>query len=131
MAAPSSIDIQGIPDQSILEIFTQLQQDRPDQRRSAGVHLDSPPDVPVPSPPSPGPIDDRGTGRKDGTERVRKKSGGTESSLGTSSLFRKLRSSSRGELDGGKGEPNEDRGCRGSSRDLIQALGLSKEFCPL
>ncbi|RVE64876.1 hypothetical protein OJAV_G00130250 [Oryzias javanicus] len=124
----SSIDIQGIPDQSILEIFTQLQQDRPDQRISGPVHLDSPPDVPVPSPPSPSPIDDRGTGRKDGTERVRKKSGGTESSLGTSSLFRKLRSSSRGELDGGKGESNEDRGYRGSAETSYKPWVCPKSF---
>uniref|UniRef100_A0A3P8WGT9 Signal induced proliferation associated 1 like 3 n=1 Tax=Cynoglossus semilaevis TaxID=244447 RepID=A0A3P8WGT9_CYNSE len=74
--------------------------------------LDSPPNIPVPSAPSPAPTggDERGTGKKEGAERVRKKSGGTESSLGTSSLFRKLRSSSRGELDGGKGDSSEDSG---------------------
>uniref|UniRef100_A0A4W6CNC6 Signal-induced proliferation-associated 1 like 3 n=1 Tax=Lates calcarifer TaxID=8187 RepID=A0A4W6CNC6_LATCA len=115
----SSIDIQGIPEQSFFDMLSQFHQERPDQRSSAPVRLrellrapDSPPSGALPSAPSPGPTggDDRGTGRKDGAERVRKKSGGTESSLGTSSLFRKLRSSSRGELDGGKGETGEDGG---------------------
>ncbi|XP_068173052.1 signal-induced proliferation-associated 1-like protein 3 isoform X2 [Antennarius striatus] len=119
----SSIDIQGIPEQSFFDMLSQFHQERPDQRSSAPVQLGellrsphSPPNAPLPSAPSPGPTggDDRGTGRKDGAERVRKKSGGMESSLGTSSLFRKLRSSSRGELDGGKGETSEDGGGRGS-----------------
>ncbi|KAI3353732.1 hypothetical protein L3Q82_004964 [Scortum barcoo] len=119
----SSIDIQGIPEQSFFDMLNQFHQERPDQRSSAPIRLgellrapDSPPSAPLPSAPSPGPTggDDKGTGRKDGAERVRKKSGGTESSLGTSSLFRKLRSSSRNELDGGKGETNEDGGGRGS-----------------
>ncbi|XP_069004258.1 signal-induced proliferation-associated 1-like protein 3 [Embiotoca jacksoni] len=112
----SSIDIQGIPEQSFFDMLSQFHQERPDQRSSAPVHLgellrapDSPSSAALPFAPSPGPTgDDRGTGRKDGAERVRKKSGGTESSLGTSSLFRKLRSSSRGELDGGKGETSTD-----------------------
>nr|XP_020491759.1 signal-induced proliferation-associated 1-like protein 3 isoform X1 [Labrus bergylta] len=110
----SSIDIQGIPEQSFFDMLSQFHQERPDQRSSAPTRLrellqaqDS--STPLPSAPSPGPTgDDRGTGKKEGAERVRKKSGGTESSLGTSSLFRKLRSSSRGDLDGGKGETNED-----------------------
>uniref|UniRef100_A0A8C7XN32 Signal-induced proliferation-associated 1 like 3 n=1 Tax=Oryzias sinensis TaxID=183150 RepID=A0A8C7XN32_9TELE len=131
----SSIDIQGIPDQSFFDMLSQFQQERPDQRSSAPVPLgellrasESPPGVPVPSPPSPCPADDRGTGRKDGTERVRKKSGGTESSLGTSSLFRKLRSSSRGELDGGKGESNEDRGGRVSTETSYKPWVCPKSF---
>uniref|UniRef100_A0A3P9K1K2 Signal-induced proliferation-associated 1 like 3 n=1 Tax=Oryzias latipes TaxID=8090 RepID=A0A3P9K1K2_ORYLA len=131
----SSIDIQGIPDQSFFDMLNQFQQERPDQRSSAPVPLgellrasESPPGIPVPSPPSPGPVDDRGTGRKDGTERVRKKSGGTESSLGTSSLFRKLRSSSRGELDGGKGESNEDRGGRVSTETSYKPWVCPKSF---
>lgn len=119
----SSIDIQGIPEQSFFDMLSQFHQERPDQRSSAPTRLrellsapDSPPSAALPSAPSPAPGggDDRGTGRKDGAERVRKKSGGTESSLGTSSLFRKLRSSSRGELDGGKGDSGEDGGGRGA-----------------
>ncbi|KAM6933454.1 signal-induced proliferation-associated 1-like protein 3 isoform 2-T2 [Xenentodon cancila] len=130
----SSIDIQGIPEQSFFDMLSQFHQERPDQRSSAPIHLgellrapDSPPSAHLPSPPSPGPIgvDDRGTVRKD--ERVRKKSGGTESSLGTSSLFRKLRSSSRGELDGGKGE-NEDRGGRGSTEVSYKPWVCPKSF---
>ncbi|KAM6987780.1 LOW QUALITY PROTEIN: signal-induced proliferation-associated 1-like protein 3 [Tautogolabrus adspersus] len=110
----SSIDIQGIPEQSFFDMLSQFHQERPDQRSSAPTRLREllqAPDssTPLPSAPSPGPSgDDRGTGKKDSAERVRKKSGGTESSLGTSSLFRKLRSASRVDLDGGKGETNED-----------------------
>ncbi|XP_029026856.1 signal-induced proliferation-associated 1-like protein 3 isoform X2 [Betta splendens] len=120
----SSIDIQGIPEQSFFDMLSQFDQERPDQRSSAPVRLrellrvpDLPPNASIPSAPSPGPPggDDRGTGRKEGPERVRKKSGGTESSLGTSSLFRKLRSASRGELDGGKGDTSEDGGGRGTT----------------
>ncbi|XP_061575394.1 signal-induced proliferation-associated 1-like protein 3 isoform X2 [Cololabis saira] len=130
----SSIDIQGIPEQSFFDMLSQFHQERPDQRSSAPIRLgellhaqDLPPSALLPSPPSPGPMggDDRGTGRKD--ERVRKKSGGTESSLGTSSLFRKLRSSSRGELDGGKGE-NEDRGGRASSEVSYKPWVCPKSF---
>ncbi|XP_041850512.1 signal-induced proliferation-associated 1-like protein 3 [Melanotaenia boesemani] len=133
----SSIDIQGIPDQSFFDMLSQFQQERPDQRSSAPVHIgellrapDSPPSAALPSAPSPGPTggDDRGTGKKEGTERVRKKSGGTESSLGTSSLFRKLRSSSRGELDGGKGETNEDRAGRGSTDASYKPWVCPKSF---
>ncbi|XP_029372557.1 signal-induced proliferation-associated 1-like protein 3 [Echeneis naucrates] len=132
----SSIDIQGISEQSFFDMLSQFHQERPDQRSSAPIRLrellsapDSPPSAPLPSAPSPGPTggDDRGTGKKDGVERVRKKSGGTESSLGTSSLFRKLRSSSRGELDGGKGETNEDGG-RGSTDASYKAWVCPKSF---
>lgn len=117
----SSIDIQGIPEQSFFDMLSQFHQERPDQRSSAPIHLrellrapDSQPTGPLPPALSPGHTggEHRGTGKKDGAERVRKKSGGTESSLGTSSLFRKLRSSSRGELDGGKGETSDDAGGR-------------------
>ncbi|XP_035536356.1 signal-induced proliferation-associated 1-like protein 3 [Morone saxatilis] len=131
----SSIDIQGIPEQSFFDMLSQFHQERPDQRSSAPIRLGEllrAPDssAPLPSAPSPGPAggDDRGTGRKDGAERVRKKSGGTESSLGTSSLFRKLRSSSRGELDGGKGETSEDGGGRGSGDASYKPWVCPKSF---
>ncbi|XP_058489745.1 signal-induced proliferation-associated 1-like protein 3 isoform X2 [Solea solea] len=132
----SSIDIQGIPEQSFFDMLNQFHHERPDQRSSAPERLrellrtpDSPPSIPVPAAPSPGPTggDNRGTGKKDGPERVRKKSGGTESSLGTSSLFRKLRSSSRGELDGGKGESNDDGG-RGSTDASYKPWVCPKSF---
>uniref|UniRef100_A0A8C4DD95 Signal-induced proliferation-associated 1 like 3 n=1 Tax=Dicentrarchus labrax TaxID=13489 RepID=A0A8C4DD95_DICLA len=131
----SSIDIQGIPEQSFFDMLSQFHQERPDQRSSAPIRLGEllrAPDssAPLPSAPSPGPAggDDRGTGRKDGAERVRKKSGGTESSLGTSSLFRKLRSSSRSELDGGKGETSEDGGGRGSGDASYKPWVCPKSF---
>uniref|UniRef100_A0A8C3G430 Signal-induced proliferation-associated 1 like 3 n=1 Tax=Cyclopterus lumpus TaxID=8103 RepID=A0A8C3G430_CYCLU len=118
-------------------MLSQFHQERPDQRSSAPIRLgellrapDSPPSAPLPSAPSPGPPggDDRGTGRKDGAERVRKKSGGTELSLGTSSLFRKLKSSSRGELDGGKGENSEDGGGRGLADASYKPWVCPKSF---
>ncbi|KAF3692732.1 Signal-induced proliferation-associated 1-like protein 3 [Channa argus] len=133
----SSIDIEGIPEQSFFDMLSQFHQERPDQRSSAPVRLgellrppDLPPSAALPTAPSPGPTerDEKGAGRKDGTERVRKKSGGTESSLGTSSLFRKLRSSSRGELDGGKGETNEDGGVRGSADNSYKPWVCTKSF---
>lgn len=118
-------------------MLSQFHQERPDQRSSAPIRLgellrssDLPSNAFLPSAPSPGPTagDDRGTGRKDGAERVRKKSGGTESSLGTSSLFWKLRSSSRGELDGRKGEANEDGGGRGSTDASYKPWVCPKSF---
>ncbi|XP_026154935.1 signal-induced proliferation-associated 1-like protein 3 [Mastacembelus armatus] len=132
----SSIDIQGIPEQSFFDMLSQFHQERPDQRSSAPIPLgellrapDLPPNAALPTAPSSGPTgDDRGTGRKDGPERVRKKSGGTESALGTSSLFRKLRSSSRGELDGGKGDTSEDSGVRGSTDGSYKPWVCPKSF---
>ncbi|XP_056139210.1 signal-induced proliferation-associated 1-like protein 3 [Lampris incognitus] len=135
----SSIDIQGIPEQSFFDMLSQFHQERPDQRSSAPVRLgellrapDSPSSTPFPSSPSPVPTpsgEEKGTGRREGAEnRVRKKSGGTESSLGTSSLFRKLRSSSRGELDGGKGEFGEDGGGRGSTDASFKPWLCPKNF---
>lgn len=135
----SSIDIQGISEQSFFDMLNQFHQERPDQRSSAPARLrellrapDSPPSAPLPSAPSPVPTsmgDDRGSGRKDGAEnRVRKKSGGTESSLGSSSLFRKLRSSSRGELDGSKGETGEDGGGRSSADASYKPWVCPKSF---
>nr|XP_029536319.1 LOW QUALITY PROTEIN: signal-induced proliferation-associated 1-like protein 3 [Oncorhynchus nerka] len=116
----SSIDVQGIPEQSFFDMLSQFHQERPDQRSTAPVHLgellytNSPPSAPLPTGHSPIPTprgEDGGMGRSE--NRVRKKSGGTDSSLGTSSLFRKLRSSSRGELD--RGEVGEDGGGRNST----------------
>ncbi|KAM3875588.1 signal-induced proliferation-associated 1-like protein 3 [Diretmus argenteus] len=135
----SSIDIQGIPEQSFFDMLSQFHQERPDQRSSAPIRLgellrtpESLSSAPLPSGPSPVPTpsgEDRGTGRRDGAEnRVRKKSGGTESSLGTSSLFRKLRSSSRGELDGGKGETSEDAGGRSSADGSYKPWVCPKSF---
>lgn len=133
----SSIDIQGIPEQSFFDMLSQFHQERPDQRSSAPAHLkellrapDLPPSASLPSAFSPSHTggDDRGTGKKDGVDRVRKKSGGTESSLGTSSLFRKLRSSSRGELDGGKGEINDDGGVRSSGETPYKPWVCPKSY---
>lgn len=86
----SSIDVQGIPEQSIRHMLSHLQQERSGQGGTTAQSEDTP---------------DSGTTmvrEEKGETRVRKKSGGTESSLGTSSLFRKLRSSSRGEIVTGR-----------------------------
>lgn len=131
----SSIDVQGITEQSFFDMLRQFHEERPDQRSSAPVHLGellrvpaSTPSTSLPAALSPGHTggDDRGAGRKDGAERVRKKSGGTESSLGTSSLFRKLRSASRNELDGGKGET--DDGLGRNSGEAYKPWVCSKSF---
>ncbi|XP_057694518.1 signal-induced proliferation-associated 1-like protein 3 [Corythoichthys intestinalis] len=106
----SSIDIQGIPEQSFFDMLSQFHQERPDQRSSAPSRLKEllrTTDSQHTGAPSPGSTLSGDERRKDGCERVRKKSGGTESSLGTSSLFRKLRGASRIEQDGGKGETSE------------------------
>uniref|UniRef100_A0A8C5A5D1 Signal-induced proliferation-associated 1 like 3 n=1 Tax=Gadus morhua TaxID=8049 RepID=A0A8C5A5D1_GADMO len=91
----SSIDVQGLSEQSFLDMLHQLHQERPPQHGPPG---GPPRTLAAPAGPSPQPAAGEG--------RVRKKSGGTESSLGSSSLFRKLRSSSRGELD--RGDPGEE-----------------------
>ncbi|XP_055752404.1 signal-induced proliferation-associated 1-like protein 3 isoform X2 [Salvelinus fontinalis] len=129
----SSIDVQGIPEQSFFDMLSQFHQERPDQRSTAPVHLgellytNSPPSAPLPTGHSPTPTprgEDGGMGRSE--NRVRKKSGGTDSSLGTSSLFRKLRSSSRGELD--RGEAGEDGGGRNSTDTPYKPWVCPKSF---
>ncbi|XP_031428831.1 signal-induced proliferation-associated 1-like protein 3 isoform X3 [Clupea harengus] len=93
----SSIDMQGIPEQSILHMLNHFQQERPGHRGTSS-QLEDPPE---PSASSSSIREERGE------TRVRKKSGGTESSLGTSSLFRKLRSASRGEIVTGRGDTDD------------------------
>uniref|UniRef100_A0A674A150 Signal induced proliferation associated 1 like 3 n=1 Tax=Salmo trutta TaxID=8032 RepID=A0A674A150_SALTR len=129
----SSIDVQGIPEQSFFDMLSQFHQERPDQRSTAPVRLgellyfNSPPSAPLPTGHSPTPTprgEDGGMGRSE--NRVRKKSGGTDSSQGTSSLFRKLRSSSRGELD--RGEAGEDGGGRNSTDTPYKPWVCPKSF---
>lgn len=104
----SSINVQAVSEQSFFDMLSQFQQERPDQRSTApaklgeliGASLEGPSSHAFLSTPQP---DDRPE------NRVRKKSGGTESSLGTSSLFRKLRSSSRGETETPRGDVDDTR----------------------
>jgi len=135
----SSIDIQGIPEQSFFDMLHQFHQERPDQRSLAPAQLgqllrtpDSPPGTAaasVPSGSSPHPGGGGGGGGGGGEDRGRrKKSGGNESALGTSSLFRKLRSSSRGELDGGKGESGEDAAGRSAADASYKPWVCPKSF---
>ncbi|XP_049339710.1 signal-induced proliferation-associated 1-like protein 3 isoform X2 [Astyanax mexicanus] len=109
----SSIDVQAVPEESFFDMLTQFQQERkPDQRSAAPARLgellqgETSPDMARASPdvtyPSPRPED-----RPE--SRVRKKSGGTESSLGTSSLFRKLRGSNRADPEASRSDA-EDMG---------------------
>uniref|UniRef100_A0A671RN01 Signal-induced proliferation-associated 1-like protein 3 n=1 Tax=Sinocyclocheilus anshuiensis TaxID=1608454 RepID=A0A671RN01_9TELE len=104
----SSINVQAVPEQSFFDMLSQFQQERPDQRSTApaklgellGASLEGPPSHAFLSTPRP---DDRPE------NCVRKKSGGTESSLGTSSLFRKLRSSSQGETETPRSDSDDTR----------------------
>ncbi|XP_048836422.1 signal-induced proliferation-associated 1-like protein 3 isoform X1 [Brienomyrus brachyistius] len=109
----SSIDVQGVPEQSFFDMLSQFHQERPDQRSTAPAHLGELLRVENSAPntaPSPALQAVSPTPRLDeGPLRVRKKSGGTESSLGTSSLFRKLRSSSRTEVETVRGDLDEGR----------------------
>ncbi|XP_072551639.1 signal-induced proliferation-associated 1-like protein 3 isoform X2 [Salminus brasiliensis] len=104
----SSIDVQAVPEESFFDMLSQFQQERrPDQRSIAPARLgellrgQTSPEVARASPDvafsSPRPED-----RPE--SRVRKKSGGTESSLGTSSLFRKLRGSNRADPEASRGD---------------------------
>lgn len=105
----SSINVQAVSEQSFFDMLSQFQQERPDQRSTAPAKFGELLGVPTldgsashafASTPCP---NDRPE------NRVRKKSGGTESSLGTSSLFRKLRSSSRGETETPRGDAEDAR----------------------
>ncbi|KAK7160088.1 hypothetical protein R3I93_007902 [Phoxinus phoxinus] len=104
----SSINVQAVSEQSFFDMLNQFQQERPDQRSIAPAKLGELLDASLEGPSShaflstPQPDDPPGN-------RVRKKSGGTESSLGTSSLFRKLRSASRGETDNPRGDADDTR----------------------
>ncbi|XP_034148474.1 signal-induced proliferation-associated 1-like protein 3 isoform X1 [Esox lucius] len=122
----SSIDVQGIPEQSFFDMLSQFHQERPDQRSTAPVPLGELLRAPDAAPYAPLPAGHSLTPAPRSETRARKKSGGAESSLGTSSLFRKLRSSSRGELD--KGETGEDGGGRGSTDAPYKPWVCPKSF---
>ncbi|KAG9342139.1 hypothetical protein JZ751_017139 [Albula glossodonta] len=117
----SSIDVQAVPEQSFFDMLSQFHQERPDQRSAAPARLgellraEAQPTTPPSSTPRP---DEQGSVPRP-ESRVRKKSGGTESSLGTSSLFRKLRSSSRGELESGRGEGEDSRSPEPNTRPWL------------
>ncbi|KAJ8280766.1 hypothetical protein GJAV_G00058740 [Gymnothorax javanicus] len=121
----SSIDVQAVPEQSFFDMLSQFHQERPDQRSPAPARLGEllrAQEAPPSAPPTSSQLrpDDSGGGS---FPRVRKKSGGTESSLGTSSLFRKLRSASRAEVEsGGRGEDD--------GRPPEEAVGERAWLCP-
>lgn len=105
----SSINVQSVPEESFFDMLSQFQQEMPDQRSAAPARLGellqaesslNPSPSPVPSIPH---SDDRPQ------SRGRKKSGGTESALGTSSLFRKLRNANRGDPEASRGDSEETR----------------------
>nr|XP_055029560.1 signal-induced proliferation-associated 1-like protein 3 [Misgurnus anguillicaudatus] len=103
----SSINVQAVSEQSFFDMLSQFQQERPDQRSTAPEKFGELLGVPVSfdrhafsTTPRP---DDRPE------NRVRKKSGGTESSLGTASLFRKRGKSSRVETETPRGDADDTR----------------------
>ncbi|XP_066540504.1 signal-induced proliferation-associated 1-like protein 3 isoform X2 [Hoplias malabaricus] len=115
----SSIDVQAVPEESFFDMLSQFQQERRlDQRSVAPARLgellrgQTSPDGAQASPDMAFSSTPRPEDRPDG--RVRKKSGGTESSLGTSSLFRKLRGSNR-----------DPEASRGDAEDMGRPLDLS------
>uniref|UniRef100_A0A8C4RB57 Signal induced proliferation associated 1 like 3 n=1 Tax=Erpetoichthys calabaricus TaxID=27687 RepID=A0A8C4RB57_ERPCA len=105
----SSIDVQGIPEQSFFEMLNEFRQEMPDQRSAAPEKLnellraDASPDSTLSSRTPKNDLKNSQL-REDGksslkTERTRKKSGKSDGSSSTdSSIFRKLRSS-RSEVD--------------------------------
>ncbi|TST73078.1 Signal-induced proliferation-associated 1-like protein 3 [Bagarius yarrelli] len=105
----SSINVQSVPEESFFDMLSQFQQEMPDQRSAAPARLGEllrAESSLIPSP-SPAPSIPRSEDRPD--SRVRKKSGGTESSLGTSSLFRKLRSANKGDSEASRSDTEEMR----------------------
>ncbi|KAL7878356.1 hypothetical protein AOLI_G00093300 [Acnodon oligacanthus] len=109
----SSIDVQAVPEESFFDMLSQFQQERRlDQRSAAPARLgellrgQTSPEASRASPE----VAFTSSRPEDRPEsRVRKKSGGTESSLGTSSLFRKLRGANRGDVEASRGDV-EDMG---------------------
>ncbi|XP_036379330.1 signal-induced proliferation-associated 1-like protein 3 isoform X2 [Megalops cyprinoides] len=106
----SSIDVQAVPEQSFFSMLSQFHQERPDQRSPAPARLgeilcaDSTPDARPAPPPQ---VEEGGTGSVE--RRSRKKSGGNDSSQTAPSLFRRLRSSARAEVEAGRGEADDAR----------------------
>lgn len=99
----SSINVQSVPEESFFDMLSQFQQEMPDQRSAAPARLEELlcAENSKSSPSSLIRSDERPE------SRVRKKSGGTESSLGTSSLFRKLRSANRGDTETPRGDSED------------------------
>ncbi|XP_053356175.1 signal-induced proliferation-associated 1-like protein 3 isoform X3 [Clarias gariepinus] len=105
----SSINVQAVPEESFFDMLSQFQQEMPDQRSDAPARLGEllrAESSLIPSP-SPAPSIPRSEDRPE--SRVRKKSGGTESSLGTASLFRKLRSANKGDPEASRADCEEAR----------------------
>lgn len=105
----SSINVQAVPEESFFDMLSQFQQEMPDQRSAAPARLGELLRVESSINPSPSPIPSIPHAEDRPDSHVRKKSGGTESSLGTSSLFRKLRSANRGDTDASRGDSEETR----------------------
>ncbi|KAB5575103.1 hypothetical protein PHYPO_G00216970 [Pangasianodon hypophthalmus] len=104
----SSINVQAVSEESFFDMLSQFQQEMPDQRSAAPARLGELLQAESSLNPSPSPVPS--IPRSEGPDgRVRKKSGGTESSLGTSSLFRKLRSANRGDTEASRGDSEETR----------------------
>lgn len=112
----SSINVQAVPEESFFDMLSQFQQEMPDQRSAAPARLGELLRVESSLNPSPSPVPSIPRSEDRPESRVRKKSGGTESSLGTSSLFRKLRNANRGDPEASRGDSEDMRQSEVSTR---------------
>ncbi|KAK3570896.1 hypothetical protein QTP86_029362, partial [Hemibagrus guttatus] len=104
----SSINVQAVPEESFFDMLSQFQQEMPDQRSAAPARLGELLRAESSLIPSPSPVPSIPHSEERPESRVRKKSGGTESSLGTASLFRKLRNA-KGDSEASRGDSDETR----------------------
>ncbi|XP_060733468.1 signal-induced proliferation-associated 1-like protein 3 [Tachysurus vachellii] len=105
----SSINVQAVPEESFFDMLSQFQQEMPDQRSAAPARLGELLRAESSLIPSPSPVPSIPRSEDRPESRVRKKSGGTESSLGTSSLFRKLRNTNKGDSEASRNDSEEMR----------------------
>lgn len=105
----SSINVQAVPEESFFDMLSQFQQEMPDQRSAAPARLGELLQAESSFNPSPSPVPSIPRSEDRPESRVRKKSGGTESSLGTSSLFRKLRNANKGDTEAPRSDSEETR----------------------
>lgn len=105
----SSINVQAVPEESFFDMLSQFQQEMPDQRSAAPARLGELLRAESSLIPSPSPVPSIPRSEDRPESRVRKKSGGTESSLGTSSLFRKLRNANKGDSEASRIDSEETR----------------------
>ncbi|XP_062860492.1 signal-induced proliferation-associated 1-like protein 3 [Trichomycterus rosablanca] len=103
----SSINVRSVPEESFFDMLSQFQKEMPDQRSAAPARLGELLRVENSNTnPSPAPSLSRSEDRPE--SRAQKKSGGTESALGSSSLFRKLRNTNRTDNESSRADSDSD-----------------------